>query len=282
VNRFTLILATILLMATSIGADAATSMVRMADRTPVDVRSFVDEVGGADVVFLGDTHDDNNLHKNQLEIIQALYAKTPKLAIALEMFTADNQRYLDYWSNGQLTERDFADFYAKNWSYDWRLYRDIFIFVRDKQIPMVALNMPKSVAAKVVRQGAQGLNEGDKTYLPPGGPWPLNPRQAEYLRRIRSQVFGNPASPIATRNFDDAQALRNQTMAYHLAEFRKANPGRKVVVIAGSWHAIKNGVPASLKDYGTSSSKVVLPDLVEFKWLKPTTDDIDYLIPRGE
>jgi uncharacterized iron-regulated protein len=275
------LLGLVLLLATSTGAQAATNVIRMADKAPVEFGRFVDDIGRSDVIFIGDTHDDSRLHEQQLEIIRALYSRTPQLAIALEMFTADSQQHLDDWTRGKLEEKDFVAIYSRNWSYDWRLYRDIFIFARDNHIPMIALNVPKPIIAKVVRQGAKTLTESERKDLP-GGPWILNPRQGEYLRRIRGQVFGNRPSPIPTANFDEAQALRNQAMAYSIARFRKQTPERKVVVIAGTWHSIKNGAPESLKEYSSSTSEVVLPDLVEFAWLKPTAEDIDYLIPRGE
>jgi uncharacterized iron-regulated protein len=277
-----LVLGLALLVTTSISANAATNVVRMTDKTSVEFGRFVEDIGRSDVIFIGDTHDDRELHEKQLEIIRGVQARAPRLAIGLEMFTADCQRYLDDWTNGKLQERDFAAIYARNWSYDWRLYRDIFIFARDNQIPMIALNVPKPIIAKVVRQGGKALTEEERKDLPPGGTWILNPRQAQYLRRIRGQVFGNRPSPIPTANFDEAQALRNQAMAYNIAKFRKEAPERKVVVIAGTWHAIKNGAPESLKGYGSSTYKVVLPDLPEFAWLKPTAEDVDYLITRGE
>lgn len=271
-----------LLFATAAVAGAATAMVRMADRAPVPFGAFVDDLRRADVVFIGDTHDDGRLHGKQVEIIRALYEKNPQLAIGLEMFTAENQRHLDDWTGGKTEEKDFVAFYAKNWSYDWRLYRDLFIFARDNHIPMIALNVPKGVAFKVVRQGSRGLSETDRQLLPPGGPWKLGARQAEYLKRIREQAFRNAPTPFPLVNFEEAQALRNQTMAYRIAKFREKSPKSTVAVIAGTWHAIKNGAPESLKDYGHSTCKVVLPDLPDFAWLKLTAEEVDYLIPARD
>jgi uncharacterized iron-regulated protein len=271
-----------MMLSTGIGANAAMDIIGMNGRGPVDFNKFVADLGRSDVIFIGDTHDDSHIHAKQLEIIQALYAGNPQLAIGLEMFTTDNQRYLDEWTAGKLDEKEFAAIYARNWSYDWSLYRDLFIFSRDHRIPMIALNVPKTIIAKVVRLRAASLDENDKNELPPDVHWTLNPRQAEYLRRIREQAFGNAPTRIPAANFQEAQALRNNTIAYNIVKFRRKFPEHKVVVIAGTWHAIKNGAPESLKDYGSATYKVVLPDLVEFGWLKPTAEDADYLMPRGD
>ncbi|HJV66759.1 MAG TPA: ChaN family lipoprotein [Geomonas sp.] len=272
----------VLLLATGICANAAQSMVRVSDHTPVEFGQVVTDLERADAIFIGDTHDDSELHGKQLDIIRALYAKDPHLAIGLEMFTIENQASLDQWTSGKLEEKDFIHIYSQNWSYDWSLYRDIFIFARDNRIPMIALNLPKQLIANVVRQGGQGLSEADKKELPPGEVWTLTPRQLEYMKRIRQQVFGNRPVPPRLANFDQAQALRNHSMGYRVVKFREKSPQTKVVVVAGVWHAIKNGAPDSLKEYGNCSYKVVLPELREFSWMKPTAEDVDYLIPGGE
>jgi len=278
----TLTLMAVMVLSASIGANAAMEIVGMNGKGPVDFGTFVEDIGRSEVIFIGDTHDDSRIHVKQLEIIRALYAGNPQLAIGLEMFTTDSQRYLDNWTAGKMEEKEFAAIYAKNWSYDWSLYRDLFIFSRDHHIPMIALNVPKAIIATVVRLGAMSLSESDKSELPSDLHWTLSPRQAEYLRRIREQAFGNVPTRIPAANFEEAQALRNSTFAYNIAMYRRKFPELKVVVIAGTWHAIKNGAPECLKDYGGSTYKVVLPDLVEFGWLKPTAEDVDYLIPRGD
>lgn len=278
------ILATALLAATSVRSNAAMEVTGMSakGKTPVEFGKFVDDVGRSDVIFIGDTHDDILVHGEQLEIVRALYAKNPRLAIGLEMFTTEGQKALDDWSAGKMEEKEFVAVYAKHWSYEWRQYRDLFIFARDNRIPLIALNVPKPLMAKVVRLGAKGLDENDRKELPPGASWTLSARQADYLRRIREQAFANvpPRFPIA--NFNDAQALRNYSIAYQVVKYRSKAPESKVVVIAGTWHAIKNGAPDNLKEYGKASYKVILPDLKDFTWLVPTAEDVDYLIPQGK
>nr|WP_284694663.1 ChaN family lipoprotein [Geomonas sp. Red32] len=251
----------------------------MGDRTPVPLDRVVEEIAPADAVFLGDTHDDRSLHAKQLEIIKALYAKNPRLAIGLEMFTIDSQSALDGWTSGKLSESEFLPIYAKNWSYPWELYRDIFLFARDNKIPIIALNVPKAAIGKVVRAGAGALTGSDLAGLPPG-PWSLSPRQAEYLRLIRQQAFANLPPRFPSANFDQAQALRNHTMASFVMRYLERTPGSQVVVIAGTWHSIRNGVPDSMKRYGKVDARVILQDLVEFTWLKPTAEDADFLILR--
>lgn len=270
--------AIVFLVGARIDAFAAPKILRVSDQKQVALSQCLEDLDRSDVIFMGDTHDDRQLHDDQLEMIRGLYGKHPKLAIALEMFTIEGQQDLDSWVKGGMGEEAFQKIYAKNWSYPWPLYRELFLFARDNHIPMIALNVPKPIISKVVRQGHQALNEEDKKALPPKVSWELNPAQAEYLKRIRTQLFGNRQTPFPATHFAEAQALRNDTMAWNIYKYASRTADAKVVVIAGTWHAIRNGSPESLRLYGIAKSKIVLPDLVEFSGQLPTPEEADYLI----
>ena len=235
------------LLGANISAFAAPQIIDVRNKKPVAYKQLIDDLKGSNVTFIGETHDVKMQHKNQLDIIQSLHEKNDSVAIGLEMFSTDYQQQLDDWSNGRLDEQDFKKIYAKNWSYDWQLYRDIFIYARDNRIPMIALNVPKPIISKVVRQGSAALNDMDKKEIPPHISWTLNAAQTEYLRRISAQVFGNKAIRRPPSNFCEAQALRNSVMAWAISKYEEKNPKSDVIVLTGTWHAIKNGAPEQLK-----------------------------------
>ena len=250
-------------------AHAGPQFLKVSTKSTIELSQLIDEAVGSDILFVGETHDVKKQHENQLDLIRALLLKKVPVAIGLEMFTQENQPNLDDWVAGTLQEKDFKPIYARNWSYDWMLYRDIFICARDNHIPMIALNIPKPVIAGIMSQGSSMPNDTSLT---------LNNHQTEYLRRIYSQVFGNKPVPISFENFCKAQALRNHGMAWSVAKFKERNPRHKIVVIAGTWHAIKNGVPEQLSTYGNLSSAVILPELPEFNVQKISTDEADYIM----
>lgn len=271
-------MAIFLLIGTTINAYAAPQFLKVSDKRTVEFKQFIEDVERSDVIFIGETHDAKKQHENQLEIIRGLYARKVPLAIGLEMLSTDSQRQLDDWTNGNLDEPDFKTIYARNWSFDWQLYRDIFVFARDNHIPMIALNVPKPLISKIVRQGSASLNDNEKKELPPHVSWTLNPSQAEYIRRIYAQVFGNKPKVVSFANFSEAQALRNSVIAWNIAKFREKSPKNKIIVITGTWHAIKNGAPEQLKQTGGLTFKVILPELPEFVIQNVTTDDADYFM----
>ncbi len=247
------------------------------DKKPASLAEVVRNVEGADVIFIGEIHDNPQHHEAQLDIIHSLHAKKLPIAIALEMFTPDDQQKLDEWSAGKLDEETFKPIFARNWTYGWPLYRNLFMFARDNHIPLIALNVPKAVISKVVAQGPAALQEGE---VPPNISWSLNESQAGYMRAIAGQVFGNMPPDRLVARLSQAQALRNAGMAWNVAKYRKKHEADKVVVLTGTWHAVKNGVPERLSAYGTLTFKVILPELPEFTLGNATVREADYLIMR--
>ncbi len=249
----------------------------VGDKKPASLAEVVRTVEGADVIFIGETHDNPQHHEAQLDLIRALHAKKLPVAIGLEMFTPDDQQKLDEWSAGKLDEEAFKPVYARNWTYGWPLYRNLFIFARDNHIPLVALNIPKAVISKVMAQGPAALQDSE---VPPKISWTLNEAQDGYMRAIARQVFGNTPPEGLVARLSKAQALRNTGMAWNVAKYRIKHHADKVVVLAGTWHAVKNGVPGLLPAYGKLTSKVILPELPEFTLENATVREADFLIMR--
>ncbi len=247
------------------------------DKKPASLAEVVKNVEGADVIFIGETHDNPQHHEAQLDLIRSLHAKKQSIAVGLEMFTPDDQQKLDEWSAGKLSEETFKPIYARNWSYEWPLYRNLFMFARDNHIPLIALNIPKAVMSKVMAQGPAVLQEGE---VPPKISWSLNESQSGYMKAIARQVFGNSPPDRLVARLSLAQALRNTGMAWNVAKYRIKHEADKVVVLAGTWHAVKNGVPEQLTAYGKLTSKVILPELPEFTLENATVREADYLIMR--
>lgn len=269
-----LIIIVILLIFPYVHADAA-QFAEVSDRKTADLAEVIKNVEGADVIFIGEAHDNALHHKAQLEILRSLHTKKLTMAIGLEIFTTEYQQQLDDWTGGKLDEESFKSIYSRNWSYGWQLYRDLLIFARDNHIQLIALNVPKAVISKLVAQGSSALQESE---IPPKITWSLNETQAAYMRTIARQVFGNtPPDKLVTR-LCEAQALRNSWMAWTVAKYKQKHEADKIVVLAGMWHAVKSGIPERLSTYEKLTYKVILPELPEFNLESATVKETDYLI----
>ena len=102
-------------------AIAGGMITRMSDKQAVNFSQMISDIEGSDVVFIAETHDNRNNHALQLDIIRSLSAQKAPLAIGLEMFQPESQKELDDWTEGKMTEQNFKEVYARNWSYDWSL-----------------------------------------------------------------------------------------------------------------------------------------------------------------
>lgn len=259
-------------------ACAGGGITRISDLQGVSFSQMMADSEHADVIFVAETHDDKKHHEVQLDVVRSLWTKKIPLVIGLEMFQMDNQNFLGDWIEGRITEQDFKTIFARNWTYDWSLYRDIFIFARDNHIPMIALNIPKDIISKVVRQGFASLTPDELKRLPPGITSELNKPQTDLLRNTYQAVFKRGANEKLLAKFYEAQAVRNSGMATIIASELKSHPGRKIVALAGTWHAVRHGVPERLPK--NISSKVIVPEIPELGARNTTVELADYLIEK--
>jgi uncharacterized iron-regulated protein len=199
------------------------------------------------------------------------------VVVGLEMFSKDSQDVLDRWAEGRISEEDFVIKYRDNWTIDWSLYRDIFLFARERKIPLIALNVPGEIIRKVRKTGFSSLTEGEVGKLPPGIGCVVDEKYMEFMRRV---FAAHRNDDKAFLYFCEAQLLRDKTMAWYLLDYMKKNPGRTAVVITGIAHAWKKGMPAQIQEIsGRGSFRVILPEVTGV--IAPQSgseQDADYII----
>src|SRR4028118_1992351 len=132
-------------------------------------QKILQELVKANVVYLGETHNNLEDHKAQLEILQALHQQNRKIAIAMEMFQRPFQDVLDQYLAGKITEAQLVEQseYEKRWGFPWENYAPILRFAKTNQLPILALNTPTEVTRKVARSGLESLTTDERRYIPP-------------------------------------------------------------------------------------------------------------------
>jgi uncharacterized iron-regulated protein len=193
----------------------------------------------------------------QLETIRALKKAGAPVAIGLEMFRRDSQTDLDRWLEGELSEKEFQKIYYKNWNYPWPLYRDIFLFAQDHNIPMIGLNVPPEITKQVAREGFASLSPKQRGDLPM-----VTCRvDPEYMAFVRRSLGMHGHGGMEFTNFCEAQLVWDTAMAWTLLRFLEKDPKATVVVIAGKGHSWKLGIPAQIKSRSTLPFRVILPEI---------------------
>ncbi len=237
-------------------------------------KAMVGEISTARVIFVGELHDSLDDHRTQLDVIQMLHEKEIPIAIGLEMFTERDQDILDRWVSGKMTEGDFIPAFYENWGVGWGFYKDIFLFARDHAIPLIGLNVPRDISRKVSQNGFGSLAREELKKLPPGITCDLDDKYKDFLRRL---VHVKGKSEDSFNNFCEAQVLWDQAMAFYLSRYLQNNKDRSVIVLSGSVHAWKYGIPRQLQRFISAPYKVILPDLpADYSTL--SKDDADYLV----
>jgi uncharacterized iron-regulated protein len=204
---------------------------------------FMEQVNLADVVFLGEYHDDPNTHVLQFEILSQLYdMREGQVALSMEQFERDVQSALDAYLAGQTDEAAFLAA-SRPWpNYDPD-YKRLIEFSKAHNVPVCAANIPRPLASRIAKQGFDAAWAG---YTPEERPWVATettaPKDAYY--ELFGQVMGGgdthgggmQMSPDMLYSIYQAQCIKDDTMAESIARLRSADPARLVVHTNGSFH----------------------------------------------
>jgi len=283
VNTFgKIVIAFLLLFAvlhiTFTGKEQATRVFRLRDGKIITFEQMIGDLNKTNIILVGELHDDQFHHRLELAVIKALQDSGAPLAVGFEMFTAESQDDLNRWVNGRLPVDDFMKIYYRNWGMPWPLYSGILLYMRDHKIPAVGLNIPPEISEKVASSGFSALSLKELGTLPPGISCTVNERYITFIQR----AYRSHSENDKFLHFCEAQILWDKAMAWNVIEFLKRDRSRTVVVVAGTGHSWKRGIPDQIRDLSKKLSyKVILPEVPdEIEPNNMTIDDADYILLR--
>ncbi|MCX7991634.1 MAG: ChaN family lipoprotein [Proteobacteria bacterium] len=248
--------------------------VRISGYESVSFKSFIDDISKGQIIFVGEQHSELAHHRVQLMIIEELKNRGYKIAVGLEMFREKEQNVLDEWVNGKLDELSFIKKFYENWGSNWKLYGDIFKFAKEKNIPLVGLNVPKEITKKVGQYGFDSLTKDELKNLPPNVTCQIDKKYLDLLKN----VFGHKAENNKNfNNFCEAQVLWDQAMAFYIDRFLKNNPDYKMIVLAGTIHSWKYGIPKQVQKFGKYKTFSVIQDN-PFMERDISSEEADYFV----
>jgi uncharacterized iron-regulated protein len=206
----------------------------------ISLRELGKRVSSHDILIFGEYHDSGPLHRLETAVLSAGHARSPQLAVSLEMFERDVQAELDGYLAGEIAEPALLE-RARPWKNYGSDYRPIVEFAKARGLPVLAANIPRAVATQYARQGSlDGVHETLRQYLPKVHRAP----DGEYKRRFFAQMQGMNAgksgmkvAPEQLQAFYQAQCLKDDTMAESIAMYHQRYPGRKIIHYQGDFHS---------------------------------------------
>lgn len=215
---------------------------RVIDGQTGEARSWaamIDQLAHADVVFVGENHDDPNTHLLELAILQALADSGRPVVLAMEMFERDVQTPLTRFGSGAMPEADFLKA-SRPWPRYATDYKPLVDFANRRKIPVIASNVPRPFASEVSKAGFDALTtkKGDeRTWFAADLQCPTG--DDEYYRRFLEAMGTHP--DVSADRFYFAQCVKDETMAESIARAYAAasTPTQRAVVVHvnGAFHS---------------------------------------------
>lgn len=226
------------------------------ERIPPD-RLF-EALASADVVLLGESHDRMEHHRWQLHTLAALHARRPDMVIGLEMLPRSAQPALDAWVAGGLDEQGFVEQsdWNRAWGFDAQLYLPILHFARMNRIPLLAINLERSLVGRLTNEGWDAVPADDRY----GITAPAAPSQ-DYRDFLAAVLADHPTGAEDGGDLDRfvaGQLIWDRAMAAGLADATAG--GTLAVGLMGRGHVEYGyGVPHQLTDLGIHQTRILLP-----------------------
>lgn len=229
----------------------------------------VDAMAGADVVLVGEEHDDRVGHRLQAELLRRAFTRygsgggdlpdghpevpveredARPVLLSLEMFERDVQAVVDEYLRGIITEEHFRAS-ARPWEHYEADYRPLVEFARAHGLPVVAANAPRRYVNLVSREGRGALRRLSPEALETLPPLPYPQPSEAYVAEWEEVMGGMDVHRMPPAALD-AQVLWDATMAYWISQAREEWPEALVLHVTGSFHVQnRTGVPEALARY---------------------------------
>ncbi|MBK7582192.1 MAG: ChaN family lipoprotein [Myxococcales bacterium] len=208
---------------------------------------LLDVLSRADLVCVGEEHDDPSSHFAELVVLTGLWERSPmngrEVGLGLEMVARPEQPLLDSFARRELDEKHFLEEsrWAERWGWDFAYYRPQLQLALRNNIPLIALNSPRPLTRRIARGGLSALTRDELKTLPE-----LDLADAEHRawfdESTRAHPHGDPDHMYA------AQVVWDETMAESAVRWLGGKlPGRQLVIFAGTGHCRDEAIPKRVR-----------------------------------
>jgi len=212
-------------------------------------------VRGAEVVYLGEVHDNPHHHAAQTRVLEAILATGARPALAFEMLTEDQQEAVDALlvsGDGAQEAEGRLRWRARGWP-DLAMYWPLLELARRHGLPVVATDLDPAVARRISRDGLAAL-AGSQARL--ASLLPPDPERERIIARTIQKAHCDLLPEGRLPAMVESWHARNVTIARRLAEALRRV--RQVAVIIGRGHQDAGGLPAQLEAIRPGTRQLVV------------------------
>ncbi|MBX3354467.1 MAG: ChaN family lipoprotein [Phycisphaeraceae bacterium] len=213
-------------------------------------------VAWADVIIIGEQHDDPVAHAVQQAIVMETIARFPRVVLSMEMLERDDQPLIDAYLRGEIEVDAFIDGTdSRHWAGrdTWVIFFQPMIdAAKASGAPVVGANAPRRLVRQARLEGYDALRAlpADEQAL---FALPRRESKPEYRARFDTVMSGmSDAKSFDSTAFDSvfrSQLVWDATMAESIVDARRSAaslPGRpfsppKVIHLVGQFHSDFDG-----------------------------------------
>lgn len=218
-----------------------------------DWDALLERAEHADVILIGEQHDNPIAHELELKLAVAVLAKHPNAAVAMEMFERNEQTFVDFYTQGKISSDTLFDVTgSKSWGgseENWRAwYLPVVDAAKNKSVAgarVIAANAPRAYATFARLENEATLTElaADTDCAPFVIP-NVNVDDSAYEQRFTDLMSGHghghgDGEPMDASPYFRAQQLWDATMANAVVTAAKTHP--KVLLLVGDFHIANQG-----------------------------------------
>jgi uncharacterized iron-regulated protein len=253
----------------------------------IDFESMVAALTRADVVLVGEQHDDPNTHRLEYALLSGLRRRSIAPTLSLEMFERDVQPAIDGYLSGAITEPQLLKD-ARPWPRYATDYRSLIELAKAEGWPVVAANLPRRFASEIAKAGEGSigrLSSDDRALVARDLQCPHDAYFDRFTSAMTDHSPAGSAKPPApsdeqratTDRYYWAQCSKDETMAESIARASEARAGKPgpVVHITGAFHSDFGAGTAERTRRRLAGKTVMVVSILP-------VSDLDALAPAGD
>lgn len=208
------------------------------NRSYMDQAALLARTNTADVLLLGETHDNPLHHENQQKLLKARIESGARPALMMEQLDAENQQALDRALAGSNRDEVFKRVTKLVKFSNWESYQPLLAIAIDNKLPVIAANISNQHLQPVVWRGYAAYDAGELKRLAVEAVW--NETRQNYLVRNMGGAHCGQLKDELREGLTRSQRLRDALMV----DSAVTSISRGVVAIVGSSHARRDiGLP---------------------------------------